>query len=163
MPQNIIGIDEYFVLIKRGMQPPMPEKFLLRGSGTDSLDIDLGKIEANPEDPMRVVQYRFEMMLKDDYEANDREWKNYFIKDVRAHNATYLVSELRPNTTYMMRVASLNAAGLSAWTTREEFTTLPYIPKISANSAFMTHVPTYLLLLTSSLHFVCSLIDVHKN
>lgn len=45
---------------------------------------------------------------------------------------TYLVNNLSPNTTYLVRVASKNAAGLSDWMGPREFRT-------HAKAAFGTH------------------------
>lgn len=38
---------------------------------------------------------------------------------------TYLISDLSPNTTYLIRVASQNPAGLSDWMGPQEFRTHP--------------------------------------
>ena len=94
------------------------------------LDLDIGAKQPNlSADPFAITKYRFEVMSKDDYEY-EGAWKNYNITDVEARsNVTYLVTQLSPNTTYIVRVASINAVGLSEPTEMKEFTTLAEAPK----------------------------------
>lgn len=47
-----------------------------------------------------------------------------YIKSILT-GATFLINYLSPNTSYFMRAASKNLAGLSDWTTAEIFTTKP--------------------------------------
>lgn len=163
-PKNELGHDEYFVFVERGERPSKPEKFFLQGRGLDILDVNLGTFEEIPDDPMRITLYRFEMMVKDDFIEIGSVWKYQNIRDVPAKaNTTYTVSALQPNTTYLMRVASINAAGLSEWTETKEFTTLAYIPKGTNNSA-MLNVPFYLLFFIITFHYqyiVCNLLNIH--
>lgn len=159
--KNDLGHEDFIVTVERGMKPLKPETFFLVGTGTDVLDVNLGTNEEILDDPMKVTKYRFEMMLKDDFIENFEEWKNPIILDVPARvNVTYLIGNLRSNSTYMVRVASLNAAGLSEWTETKEFTTLEKVPnKNNSNSSKMTLVPIYLLILTIIFqyhHIICN-------
>jgi hypothetical protein len=115
--------------IIEGKRPDMPSKFAIQGRGDRVLDIDLGSIKADKSDPLAVTHYRFEMVFKDDFDKNDGEWKSPFIKDKAVSNMTYMLVDLKPNTTYLVRVASLNRVGLSDWTEIKQFTTLDKKPE----------------------------------
>jgi hypothetical protein len=99
------------------------------GSNNHVLDIDIGAEQPNlTADPFAITMYRFEIKSKDDYE-NEGAWKNYNISDVEARsNISYLIQQLEPNTTYIVRVASINVVGLSERTEMKEFTTLAEAP-----------------------------------
>jgi hypothetical protein len=156
---NDLGRDEYNVYVERGIRPSMPATFYLQGRGHESLDINLGSFEQIPDDPMRITKYRFEMMFKKEFEDNGYEWKYQNIRDVPAKvNTTYTVSNLKPDTTYLMRVASLNVAGLSEWTEIKEFSTLSYEPAKESNNSKMLGVSLFILILTN---FVCNLLNIH--
>lgn len=60
--------------------------------------------------------------------------------------ATFLLNNLDANTTYLVRAASRNAAGLSDWTKVEKFRT-QFIPQTSASSnvAAFTHILCFAL------------------
>lgn len=60
--------------------------------------------------------------------------------------ATFLLNNLEANTTYLVRAASRNVAGLSDWTKVEKFRT-QFIPQTSASSnvAAFTHILCFTL------------------
>lgn len=120
-----MGHADYKVYVKKGEKPPPPKQFEIQGYGNDSFDINLGPYTDASNDSMRIKQYRFELMRKDDFEENGSIWRRQNIKDVHAKpGVTYLVTDLQPNTTYILRVASMNVAGISDWSVFKEFTTL---------------------------------------
>jgi len=100
------------------------------GSNNHVLHINIGAKQPNlTADPFAITKYRFEVMSKDDYET-EGAWKNYNISDVEARsNVDYFIEQLAPNTTYIVRVASINSVGLSERTEMKEFTTLAEAPK----------------------------------
>lgn len=104
------------------------------GTGDQVLDIDIGAKQPNlTADIFAVTKYRFEVMSKDDYDI-EGAWKNYNITDVEARsNVTYLITQLAPNTTYVVRVASINIVGLSERSEMQEFTTLAEAPRKTQN------------------------------
>lgn len=104
------------------------------GSNNHVLHIDIGAVHPNlTADPFAITKYRFEVMSKDDYET-EGAWKNYNISDVEARsNVNYFIEKLAPNTTYIVRVASINSVGLSERTEMKEFTTLAEEPKMKKN------------------------------
>lgn len=57
---------------------------------------------------------------------------------------TYLVSDLAPNTTYLIRVASRNPAGLSDWI-QKEFRTHPKAAFSDASHSVSYNVPMSLI------------------
>lgn len=101
------------------------------GTGDKALDIDIGAKQPNlTADIFAITNYRFEVMSKDDYES-EGAWKNFNITDVEAQsNVSYLITQLQPNTTYIVRVASINIVGLSERSQMHEFTTLAKTPKM---------------------------------
>lgn len=146
--KNILGAVNYTIYIQEGIQPETPHKFELLGKGNDSLEFYLGSRDDDTNESMKINRYRFEMMTKENFEYNESEWKYQNIRDMPAEkNSTYLIEKLQPNTTYLIRVASINAAGLSEWTEIEEFTTLAHAPKKIANNAALTNTSLLLLFL----------------
>lgn len=116
----------------------MPKVFFIRGLSSDTFDLDVGaKVDPKSVNLMDINGYRFELIPREDFRVKN-SWDGSLIKDFAiADGATYLLSPLSENTTYMVRVAARNAAGLSDWTKTEEFTTLsktPYVTSASARS-----------------------------
>jgi hypothetical protein len=142
-------MDEYHVNIERVTKPP-PPVITLSKAGHEYLDLNLGEIEDIPDSPMKITKYRFEFKAKNDFEKlNNFEWKDLNVTELFATpgEAIYTISHLKPNTTYLMSVASINDAGLSDWTLKKEFTTLAYETE-NKNNSKMLDLPLYLLLLT---------------
>jgi hypothetical protein len=113
----------------------MPKVFFIRGFSSDTFDIDVGaKVDAKNPHLMAINGYRFELIPKDVFKVQ-KSWTGSFIKDFAiADGVTYLLSPLSENTTYMVRVAARNTAGISDWTETQEFTTLskqPYVTSVS--------------------------------
>ncbi|XP_070495022.1 neural cell adhesion molecule 1-B-like [Chironomus tepperi] len=132
--KNDIGEARSFFSVLPGLRPEPPAKLKLIGTGDQVLDIDIGATQPNlTADIFAITQYRFEVMSKDDYDVQG-DWKNYNITDVEAQsNVSYLITQLSPNTTYVVRVASINNVGLSERTEMYEFTTLANAPKKQKN------------------------------
>lgn len=171
LPKNEVGSAEegYYVYVERGRQAQKPKNFTLLGVGIDSFDIYLGNLNESSDDPMRVTKYRFEMMLKDDFEANGNMWRYQNIKDVKANGSyPYLMDKLISNKTYLVRVASINLAGLSEFTNIQEFTTIAYTPIKSqkkkdsnvSNDSNMIKIPFYLIIATL---FYCQVVYILVN
>lgn len=138
----------YIIHLKEGIQPLTPHKFELLGKGNESLEFYLGSQDNDSSESMKINKYRFEMLTKDNFENNESEWKYQNIVDVHAEkNSTYLMEKLQPNTTYLIRVASINVAGLSEWTEIKEFTTLAHAPKMISNNAALIHTSLLIILL----------------
>ena len=129
--RNNLGHREQTIYLKEGKKPEAPKEFFLRGFNSDTFHVDVGaKVDPKNRHPMEIKGYRFEVITKDAFK-NNHSWKKSWVKDFSiADGATYLLSPLSENTTYLVRVASRNVAGLSDWTEVAEFTTLPKLPFI---------------------------------
>ncbi|CAG9797236.1 unnamed protein product [Chironomus riparius] len=132
--KNDLGDAVSLFTVKPGIRPEPPTKLKLIGTGDQVIDLDIGAKQPNlTADIFAITKYRFEVMSKDDYDY-EGDWKNYNITDVEARsNVTYLITQLAPNTTYLVRVASINLVGLSERTEMQEFTTLAEAPRKTQN------------------------------
>lgn len=89
---------------------------------------------------MDINGFRFELIPRDILNKNNGSWNKSWVREFPiADGVTYLLSPLSENTTYMIRVASRNAAGFSDWTGPTAFSTLPKQPLMDRNSAFTLH------------------------
>jgi hypothetical protein len=113
----------------------MPKVFFIRGLSSDTFDLDVGaKVDPKSVHIMDINGYRFELIAKQTF-RNQKSWNGSYVKDFAiADGATYLLSPLSENTTYMVRVAARNAAGVSDWTETQEFTTLSKLPNITSGA-----------------------------
>lgn len=157
--KNELGYINQTINIVEGKKPDMPKVFFIRGLSSDTFDLDVGaKVDPKSVNIMDINGYRFELIPKEEFRARN-SWNGSMVKDFAiADGATYLLSPLSENTTYMVRVAARNAAGHSDWTKTEEFTTLsktPYVTSAStrASSSFIT-VKAFALLLIVKLKTV---------
>lgn len=84
---------------------------------------------------MDINGYRFELIPRQVFIDNEN-WQSAWIKDFSVEDGvTYLLNPLSHNTTYLVRVASRNLAGLSDWTEIQEFTTLSNQPHKTSRSS----------------------------
>jgi hypothetical protein len=147
--ENSIGNATAEIQIKEGIRPPKPEKLNLIGYGTDILDLDIGSREGNFDDPTAIKKYRFELIQKDDFESKGMIWKNQFVEDQPArNNVTYKLTNLSPNKTYLVRVASVNDIAQSEWTDIKEFSTVLKISMGERSNANAILSPMLILILT---------------
>lgn len=139
---NQFGTVERTVELRNGSKPSPPNRFIIKGVNNTTVHIEVEQQQQQQEedasmneynnssdDADLVTGYRFQFISLDNYKKyrqrkNDNFWfpqgelnKNY------SENNSYLVGGLRPNTIYKIRVASLNKAGPSDFTTDKEFAT----------------------------------------
>ena len=89
-----------------------------------------------PIEDTDIIGYRFEILPLSEYDNTTGCWQKAEIRDFEvADGVTYLIVQLRPDTTYMIRVASRNAAGLSDFTEPKEFQTHALVPRYSSSSS----------------------------
>lgn len=131
----------YFILIypipyNNNKNNKQQHQFFLRGVNSDTLDIDVGaKRDPKSTNLMDINGYRFELIPKQVFDAN-LNWQSAWIKDFSVEDGvTYLLNPLSHNTTYLVRVASRNLAGLSDWTETQVFTTLSNQPHKTSRSS----------------------------
>ncbi|XP_055641302.1 neural cell adhesion molecule 2-like [Toxorhynchites rutilus septentrionalis] len=123
--KNELGTISREIQLKEGTKPDPPSRFQLRGVNSDTLDIDVGATKSHDvaPDPTTVIGYRFELIPTAEF-AKHRNWDRANRRDFDvADGVTYLLVHLIPDTKYLIRVASRNAAGLSDWTEVKEFST----------------------------------------
>lgn len=73
---------------------------------------------------MDVLSYRFEIISLDDYRNNGNVWTTArAIEKASTDGMTYVIDSLKPNATYLVRVASKNLAGMSDWCGPQNLTT----------------------------------------
>lgn len=172
---NLLGGIEQNVTLIEGTKPEKPTHLQLRGVNSDTFDIDVNATrKSNIPDRMDVNGYRFEITSVDELRANGGKWDKARIVNVKfgdgeseelsasdASNLsvsdtgiTYLISNLASNTTYMVRVAARNPAGLSDWTGPEEFKTHPKEPLGLPSSASFHGVQTIIVILSIVSRFI---------
>ncbi|XP_037958301.1 neural cell adhesion molecule 2 [Teleopsis dalmanni] len=123
--QNELGFLERTITLKQSEKPPAPDGLHLRGYNSNTFDIVLGTPRTAMRSPLEVIAFRIEFQTGNEFRTNAGNWKNAKRRDFPFVNgATYPLNKLEPNTTYYMRAASMNLAGLSDWTKVEKFTTL---------------------------------------
>lgn len=117
------------------------------GYGITSVEV-LVKNENFIDVPMKVTMYRFEMMKKDKFEE-EMVWKQQNIRDLSAANhSEFLVEKLMPNTSYVIKVACINAAGVGEWSDTLEFTTLAQVSHSAISAVATWQLITLILLLS---------------
>lgn len=139
-----MGHSDHFIELVEGVKPDTPPKLALRGLSSNTFDIDVGaKKDPRTVHKMDINGFRFEVIPKEIFVENN-DWSRSWIKDFSVERggkksllfeATFLLSPLSANTTYLVRAASRNVAGFSDWTPVQEFTTLLKQPAISNKSA----------------------------
>jgi hypothetical protein len=99
---------------------------------------------------MDVSGYRFEIIPKSQYDSKGG-WETASRRDFAVEDGvTYLLTGLKQDTIYMVRVAARNLAGLSDWTETKEFKTRLIQPH-KTESRTSTLLPSLILILLSIL------------
>lgn len=148
---NSLGTLKRTITLINGTKPPPPLYIKLRGVNSNTFDLDIGAKKSGPPDAMDIIGYRFEIIPVEQNQSNSGKWANarVVLKDFTegkenlsklirnekktvenfdlffgSHlGVTFLVNNLSPNTTYYIRVASRNRAGISDWEGPKEFRT----------------------------------------
>ncbi|KAM7352422.1 factor of interpulse interval [Cochliomyia hominivorax] len=167
--KNHLGSIERSIVLKRGIKPPTPHPIQLRGLNSHTFDIELAvERPKNIKPLMEVNGYRIEYMTEMEFKKDSGKWLNAKRKDFNYESgATFLLNNLEANTTYLVRAASRNVAGLSDWTKVEKFRT-QFIPQTSASSnlAAFTHTLCFTfvaLILSQDLTFVLPTTNTFMN
>lgn len=149
--KNELGTLKRTITLMNGTKPAPPPHITVHGHASNTFDLDIGAKKTGKSDPMEITGYRFELQTKEDNRNNGGKWVNPRIVDKGFADGrplkrkfrecaevnltenlsincmlgvTYLITDLAANTTYLIRVASINAAGLSDWMGPKEFRTL---------------------------------------
>lgn len=110
---NTLGTLKRNILLINGTKPDAPMHITLRGVNSNTFDLDVGAKKIGSPSPMDIIGYRFELVSSEELRKNGGKWNatRVVLKDF-TDGVTYLINNLSPNTTYWIRVASRNPAGL---------------------------------------------------
>ncbi|KAL5280923.1 hypothetical protein ACFFRR_004748 [Megaselia abdita] len=124
---NSLGSIDRSILLVEGTKPPKPIHLALRGLNSNTFDVDVGSVRTSKNKTLMDVNgFRIQYISESDLRRVDGDWSEANTKDFPFEDgATFLINYLSPNTSYFMRAASKNIAGLSDWTNAENFTTRP--------------------------------------
>ncbi|GAB0095936.1 Neural cell adhesion [Sergentomyia squamirostris] len=122
---NPLGFVEHEILLKEGIKPEAPRKVALRGVGYNIMDVDINAMKVDKVTmEMDVTGYRIEIMEVKMFEEHDQDWTlSRQIDFPNVGLSSYLITDLQPQTRYILRAASRNLAGLSDFTDPREFST----------------------------------------
>ncbi|KAG5675374.1 hypothetical protein PVAND_005283 [Polypedilum vanderplanki] len=150
--RNILNQTSMQIKIIEGKRPEPPHTISLIGSGDKILDIYVGSNMLDPNDPLAITHYRFELVCKDDFVKNNFEWKDPFYEEKEAKiNVSYTLINLKPNTTYIVRIAARNVIGLSDWAPMKEFSTLANEPIRNGCISNFSNIYIYLIVVAVAL------------
>lgn len=120
-----ITIIRFLFNLVEGIKAETPYKIILRGWSSNALDIAVSaKVHLTNNPIMDITGFRFQIIQKDVFTANSGSWYGSEFKEF-AVAETYLITPLTAGTTFLIRVASRNVAGISDWSEVQEFATLP--------------------------------------
>lgn len=122
--KNHLGSLTRTIKLLNGTKPAAPRFIQLRGANSNTLDIDIGAKRSTAPDLMDILSYRFEIISLDEYRTNGNLWTTArVIEKAFTDGMTYVIDSLKANTTYLVRVASKNLAGMSDWCGPQNLTT----------------------------------------
>ncbi|KAH8281553.1 hypothetical protein KR054_001325, partial [Drosophila jambulina] len=131
---NDLGSIERTTRLEQGEKPPAPSNFKLRGFNSNTFDVVLSAPRGKEErGHMEVNGFRIEYMTEMEFKTDAGKWTNAKRKDYPfEEGATFLLTNLEPDTDYLVRAASRNLAGFSDFTRVEKYRTLSLEPRASA-------------------------------
>uniref|UniRef100_A0A1I8Q0M4 Neural cell adhesion molecule 2 n=2 Tax=Stomoxys calcitrans TaxID=35570 RepID=A0A1I8Q0M4_STOCA len=137
---NPLGTLERVIKLTKGLKPDKPSRFQLRRAFTDGFELDIRSTKySSTEDNMNTLGYRVEYISNKDLVYRVGNWSYAKRKDFLFHRdgRRFVISGLKSNTTYLMRAASRNLAGLSDFSDVKFFATLESLA--SHTVTFVTH------------------------
>ncbi|XP_017026049.1 igLON family member 5 [Drosophila kikkawai] len=131
---NDLGSIERTTRLEQGEKPPAPSNFKLRGFNSNTFDVVLSAPRGKEDRGlMEVNGFRIEYMTEMEFKTDAGKWTYAKRKDYPfEEGATFLLTNLEPDTDYLVRAASRNLAGFSDWTRVEKYRTLSLEPRASA-------------------------------
>ncbi|EDV99237.1 neural cell adhesion molecule 2 [Drosophila grimshawi] len=144
---NHLGSIERITRLDEGEKPPPPFVFQLRGFNSNTFDVDVSaQRDKDQRGPMDVNGFRIEYMTELEFKTDAGKWTNAKRKDFPfEEGANFLITNLEPDTVYLIRAASRNLAGFSDYTKVEKCRTLSLEPRVSAGA----HLPPIYELLSA--------------
>uniref|UniRef100_A0A1A9X5I8 Fibronectin type-III domain-containing protein n=1 Tax=Glossina brevipalpis TaxID=37001 RepID=A0A1A9X5I8_9MUSC len=118
---NPLGIVEQIMKWRKRQKPIGRSRFQLKRAFTDGLKLDIRSVKfSSVLDNMQTIGYRVEYMSENEFKYCVGNWsyakRRYFVS--RRDGRRFMVTRLQTNTTYLMRAASFNVAGLNDWKVR---------------------------------------------
>lgn len=164
--KNHLGTIERVTQLEEGTKPPPPFVFQLRGYNSNTFDVDVSVVR-NKDKPelMDVNGFRIEYLTELEFKTDAGKWTNAKHKVfpyeegkccpagdqsspanvvLTPPGANFLITNLEPDTTYLIRAASRNLAGYSDYTRVEKCRTLSLEPRASAGRHTMPALPELL-------------------
>ncbi|XP_033149936.1 neural cell adhesion molecule 2 [Drosophila busckii] len=141
---NHLGSIERITRLEMGEKPPPPDVFQLRGFNSNTFDVDVSvHRDKDKRDIMEVNGFRIEYMTDLEFKTDAGKWTNAKHKVFPyEEGASFLITNLEPDTLYLIRAASHNMAGYSDYTAVTKCKTLSLEPRASAGGLMP---PIYLL------------------
>ncbi|XP_073822279.1 neural cell adhesion molecule 1-like [Musca autumnalis] len=152
---NPLGTLERVIKLSKGQKPAGPSRFQLKRTFTDGFELDIRSVKySNVDDNMNTLGYRVEYMSESELKYSAGNWSYAKRRDFLFHRdgRRFVISGLKSNTTYLMRAASRNLAGLSDWSAVKIFATLENLA--SHTVAFVTHHVIIIFAIGSLANFV---------
>ncbi|KAL7740609.1 hypothetical protein ACLKA6_009492 [Drosophila palustris] len=122
---NPLGMLERVIKLRPGAKPIGPTRFQLKRLYPDAFELDLRTPRmTNVSDEMQIFGYRVAYMSENDFKYSAGNWSHAKQRDFSFHRGhRFIIPHLEGNTTYLMRAASRNLAGLSDWSNVKIFAT----------------------------------------
>uniref|UniRef100_A0A6P4FNA5 Neural cell adhesion molecule 2-like n=1 Tax=Drosophila rhopaloa TaxID=1041015 RepID=A0A6P4FNA5_DRORH len=122
---NPLGMLERLIKLRPGAKPWGPSRFQLKKVYTDGFALDIHKpFMSNVSDEMQIYGYRVAYMSDTEFKFSAGNWSHAKQRDFSLHRGHhFIIAHLESNTTYLLRAASRNLAGLSEWSAVKVFTT----------------------------------------
>ncbi|XP_067624927.1 neural cell adhesion molecule 2 isoform X2 [Eurosta solidaginis] len=123
---NPLGTLERIFKLRKGQKPSGTSRFQLLRAFTDGFDLDIRSVKySNVEENMHTFGYRVQYMSESDFKHSAGNWSYAKHKDFHFHRGgRFVLDGLDRNTTYLVRAATRNKAGLSDWSSVKIFATL---------------------------------------
>ncbi|EDV57401.2 neural cell adhesion molecule 2 [Drosophila erecta] len=122
---NPLGMLERVIKLRPGPKPLGPRRFQLKKLYTNGFELDIQTPwMSNVSDEMQIYGYRVAYMSNNEFKFSAGNWSYAKQRDFSFHGGKhFIIPHLEANTTYLMRAASRNLAGLSDWSAVKTFTT----------------------------------------
>ncbi|KMY87561.1 neural cell adhesion molecule 2 [Drosophila simulans] len=122
---NPLGMLERVIKLRPGPKPLGPRRFQLKKLYTNGFELDIQTPRmSNVSDEMQIYGYRVAYMSDTEFKFSAGNWSYAKQRDFSFHGGKhFIIPHLETNTTYLMRAASRNLAGLSDWSPVKVFTT----------------------------------------
>ncbi|KAH8389426.1 hypothetical protein KR200_007916 [Drosophila serrata] len=122
---NPLGMLERVIRLRPGPKPNGPTRFKVKRVYNNGFELDLRTPRMdNVSEQMQIYGYRVAYMSESEFKFTASNWSHAKQRDFSFHQGQhFIITNLKANTTYRMRAASRNLAGLSDWSPVMTFVT----------------------------------------